>query len=391
MTFVVGTLGDDRADRVTLTQARSIAERFPGARVVRDDEPAAADARRVVYGGPHTNAFTRDAGLPFELGPGRLALGGEVLEGPDLRIITVVPADVSLDGAPRPSFLLYAGTVASGSDVIEINAVTHGGDPILVADTFGKRATGRWVRDPDGSIRAELGPLARRIGWRDVPREVAGGVVRLRFPDMVPAAGDEAALVEGCLVGVRRSADALGVTAFAPIDVYVYPDRRSKQSLTGEPGAGHAVVAARALHVLATPSDLIAGLLAHEATHVLAVDAWGLAGMPLLGEGLAVWASGRYGDTPLADLTIPEAERPALASLVGWGFRMVPERIGYTFAGHLVAAAIELAGVDAVRDHLYGATPSTWPDALKAAGLDTQTLEREVARRTSPRHPESDK
>lgn len=59
----------------------------------------------------------------------------------------------------------------------------------------------------------------------------------------------------------------------------------------------------------------------------------------------------------------------------------MPEAETCPFGGMLVTVAIELVGLDAVRDHLFGATAETWADACKAAGTTAEALDAAVAAR----------
>lgn len=193
----------------------------------------------------------------------------------------------------------------------------HGAEPIVIADAFGVLVTGRWERGDDGALRAVLAPRARRIAWRAVTR----GQVTYRFPQQL----------------------------------------------------GHAVVASRALHVV--PGGDTEGLVTHEATHVLAYEAWGAAGTPLLGEGLAVWMTGSYAGTPLAEYRGSFTEPPAIAELLGPAFRKLPEPTSYPLAGIFVEVAVRAVGLDNVRAHLVGASPATWEAACRAAGTTPAALE----------------
>ena len=127
-------------------------------------------------------------------------------------------------------------------------------------------------------------------------------VVHVRFPQQLPAAKDEEQVIQACLRGLAHAADKLGGASRADLSIYVYPDPRSIASLTGQCGDGHAIVEARVPHVVRYDPAEGGGfekLLAHEGTHALAYETWGAAGTPLLGEGLAVWASGSYGGVSL--------------------------------------------------------------------------------------------
>ncbi len=139
------------------------------------------------------------------------------------------------------------------------------------------------------------------------------------------------------------------------------------------------MVEARVLHVVR--ADAVAGggfeeLLAHEGTHALAYDAWGGAGTAMLGEGLAVWAADGYAGTSLDDWSRRAPQPvPAAADLLGRAFRQMPETQSYPLAGLFVDVAVEKLGVAKLRQHLYGATASTWEAACKEAGTTSRDLE----------------
>ena len=68
---------------------------------------------------------------------------------------------------------------------------------------------------------------------------------------------------------------------------------------------------------------------------------------------------------------------PSVADLLGKAFRQTPENQSYSLAGIFVEAAVEKLGAANVRQHLYGATASTWEAACKAAGTTPHELETE--------------
>jgi hypothetical protein len=107
----------------------------------------------------------------------------------------------------------------------------------------------------------------------------------------------------------------------------VYPDRRSKQSLTGHAGDGHALASAAAVPVIAGPG--FETIVTHEATHVLATRAWGVAGTPLVGEGGAVWVTGEYGGRALDAWRRESTRTLALEELVAPSFVDVQRRKSY--------------------------------------------------------------
>lgn len=386
-TFIVGS--DPRA-KAQATFARD--HLFPTAKILDAAQVTTWPEHALVYGGPHTNPLLAPLALPFTMTADTLTVGGETFAGSDLRLIALVPAD---SGPPaHPPFVLYAGTGATA--IAEINAVPHGPQAIVVADAFGVLATGTWTQGTDGRPAAKLGPRARRIAWRTVG---PGG--HFRFPAQLPATPDDDALVAAGERGIAQSVAMLGLadaqTATADLAVYVYPDPRSKRTLTGDAGAGHAVIAGRALHVLRVDPSVggdFEHLMAHEATHLLAYAAWGPAGSSFMGEGLAVWVSGTYAGTPLAEFAREEraararavgarpvpAAPPRARDLLGPAFRAAPERETYPLAGLFVQTAVALVGRDNLRAHLFGATAATWDAACRAAGTTPEALEEAFAR-----------
>ncbi len=383
-TFVLGTLGDDAADRAIATQVELARSGFPHATVVLDtsiDVAAGSSAwppRPVLYGGAHVNAVIAALAdqLPVQVDAERIVVGGERYTGVGDHVIAVVPA-----AATYPAFLLYAGTGTPG--VVEINGQRHGGEPIVIGDGHGRLRDGTWALDAAGKVTATMGPRARRIAWRRVERSVAGVTIRVAFPAQLAAAEDEPAVVDAVVRGLTIAVGRLQISAPPPITVYVYPDRRSKQTLTGDAGDGHAMALASVLHVIG--SDPVAGggfehLMTHEGTHAITGQLWAPAASALIGEGIAVWASGTYAGVALADWQRRLRDRPAAATLLPVNvFRSRPEAETYPLAGLLVTVAIEQVGLDAVRDHLFTATAATWADACKRAGTTAAALDAAVA------------
>ncbi len=390
-TFVLGTAGDDRADQRIAVQVGLVRGLlFSSAPAVADVTidasrgPSGWPARPVVYGGPHVNALMAAIAptLPFELGPGRLALGGAVFKGDDVRLVAVVPARAAdARGPATPEFLLYAGTGTPGVGEINSRLVSRGDEPLVIADAFGPLHRGRFSLDARGTaVVAELGPAARRIEWRAVERPLAGSArkvtVRVLFPAMLAPAATEEATVAACLRGLQAAVRRLALAEPAALSVYVHPDRRSKVTLTGDGGDGHAVPAARALHVLAadpSPGGALEGLVAHEGTHVLAYEAWGGAGTPLLGEGLAVWVSGQHAGIPLAAWPSRLPSRVPFGELATARFARLPERASYPQAGLVVEAAHRRVGLAGLRA-LYTASADELATTLARLGAAPEQL-----------------
>ena len=206
---------------------------------------------------------------------------------------------------------------------------------------------------------------------------------RVAFPEQLPAARTRRLWSTAGSLGSRRRPGDSRSPAPA-ITTYVYPDRNSKLTLTGDQGDGHAVPSG-VLHVIRFdpgPRGVLAQLVAHEATHAITGELWPPAGSSLLGEGLAVWVAGMYGGIALTDWQRKLGDRPAAATLLpSKAFRARPEAETYPVAGLLVTVATERVGLDNVRDHLYGATAETWADACKAAGTTAEALDAAVAAR----------
>jgi hypothetical protein len=389
---VVGTLGDDRADRSVRAQAELVRALLVGATIVSDSSidvaagPSAWPARPIVYGGSHVSSVVARLGpvLPVAVGSETIVAGGETFGGRGHRLIAAIPArDGDARGPGHPAFILYAGTGTPG--VVDINSLRHGAEPLLIGDAFGRLRAGSWTRDGSGAVTARLGPAASRIEWRAIERTVAGGPVTISFPQQLAPAADEGAVVDAIVRGLSTSAARLELAPPPPVHAYVYPDRRSKQSLTGDAGDGHAVALAGALHVIRfdpAPGGPLELLVAHEGTHVYAGEAWGATASPFLGEGLAVWASGHYGGRPLADWARSIAERPTATSMFGpRAFRGRPEAESYPLAGLFVTAVVAEVGLGALRDHLYGAPADRWADACTRAGTTPDALQAAFSRR----------
>lgn len=386
VTFVRGTAGDDVADRAIAAQV-DLARSLLADAIVIDDISidlkaglAAWPARPIVYGGPHVNVALAAVSMPFSLSAGELAIGDHIFTGDEHLLIALLPAT-----AEHPELLLYAGTGTPG--IAEINALPLGNEQVLVADAFGRRFDGRWEETGDG-LAIRLGKEARRVAWRTVERRLAGADgsshadVRFRFVAGLPAAAGETDTIAACMRGLQTVVAKLGIVAPAPVTVYVHPDRRSKESLTGNGGDGHAVPSSHTLHVLPGPG--IEQLVAHEGTHVLGPDAWGPAPTPMLAEGLAVWVAGGYAGRSLEEIR-PEiagtGRSPIVALLQPRAFRSIAEGVGYPLAGLLVDALVTELGAQVFAIHLLGATADRWDEACRDAGTSAQAVEDALARR----------
>lgn len=356
---------------------------FPAAEVVTDVsvDRKAWPKHPVIYGGAHVNHLTRALALPVTIDRDKIVVGDLTFEGKGMRFLGVIPANSQ---AHHPDIMLYAGTGDMG--VAEINSVQHGNRPWLVADAFGTYVTGRFEH---GKPVAD-GGRGHRVKWRTrESKNVFEGPedsVLFHFVDKLDASPDEDELVAAGVRGIARAKVALEIDKTPQVSVYVYPDARSKKSITGDIGAGHAVPAAGVLHVVQMPKDRhddFENLVAHEMTHVLAAQDWGQVGTPLMGEGLAVWASGYYGGDSLTKWSRRAHSGLDVATLLT-SFRKLPEKQTYPFAGLLVGAMVDTVGLEAMRDHLYSATAATWAAAEKKAGVSSAALE------TKAREPQPD-
>jgi hypothetical protein len=163
------------------------------------------------------------------------------------------------------------------------------------------------------------------------------------------------------------------------LSVYIYPDRRSKATLTGNGGDGHADVSTRSVHVVRfdpAAGGVLEQLVMHEGAHVFCHECWGPAGSPLLGEGVAVWAAGSYGGIPLSEWKRRLREGiPPVTELLGKSFRSIPEGRSYPVAGLFLEAAVKTVGIEQVRDYLYGASPASWEASCRRAGATPEQLE----------------
>jgi len=136
-----------------------------------------------------------------------------------------------------------------------------------------------------------------------------------------------------------------------------------------------------ALHVIRFDPAGLEKLMAHEGTHVLAYRAWGPAGSPLLGEGLAVWVSGYYAGKSLSDHKKQIDSAPRITELLKLSaFRKLPEAQTYPVAGLLVDVIVKEVGAPHLRDHLFGANMDTWQPACERAGTTPAALQDALAK-----------
>jgi hypothetical protein len=383
-TYIAGTAGDDASDRGIAGQVdlmRSLltpdAKRIADTDVDPKQGPAAWPQNPMIYGGAHVNALVAAIApdLPFTVTAGKIAIGDRTFEGDGLALIVVVPARAG----KYPDFVLFAGTGTPG--VAEINAphVMRVDAPIVIADAFGPLVVGSWKADAGGVAVPQLGQPGRRVGWRETRKDVGGIAVTFRFYDKADATLDGPA-IERATRGIEKMIEKLGLAKGAGLamTIYVHPDQRSKQSLTGNGGAGHAVAFAKTLHVY----DSGAGfeeLVAHEGSHAITPQLWPPPGSPLFGEGVAVWIAGGYAGKSLAELRTTTPKQGPIKELLGSKFRKLREVDAYPIGGILVEIAVQQVGLANVRDHLYGATTATWDEACKRAGTTAETLDAALA------------
>jgi hypothetical protein len=372
-------------------QAEVLRSALPGATVIDDASidvaggVAAWPKNPILFGGAHVNRVVAALApvLPLSADETRIEIGGARIDAPGSRIVAIVPARAADPAHPgHPTLLLYAGLGTPG--ITEINGgMRHGGEPILIGDSFGRLRTGVWSAAPDGGLRAALGEPARRDTWRRSSRDVAGVAMTIAFPSGLEATPDDERVVDAVGRGLASSAKRLALTAPPPLTVYVYPNREAKKALTGDGGDGHAMVIGRTLHVRradAAPGGGLERLVAHEGTHVFAAEAWGGTGSALMGEGLAVWVSGAYQGKPLSEWAKTLTPRPPIASLLPLrAFRARPEAETYPLGGLLVTAAVARVGLENVRDHLYSAGAEDWAAACVRAGTSAEQLDHDLA------------
>ncbi len=326
-TFVLGTQGDERSDRVIAAQVQLVRDLLPSSTQITDvtihpDDATSWPARPVLYGASHVNSVmaTVEDSLPLSISAGELLVAGIHFDG-EYQVVAVIPEQPT-----HPEFLLFAGTGTPG--IAEINAIGIGPDPIVIADAFGRLHTGSFGLDSSGDMTVKLSPKARRIQWRRVVRDT----MVVAFVNQLPARDDEAQIVEDCEEGLALTIEKLGVADAASITIYVSPDQRSKQSLTGKGGDGHAVPEFQVLHVVAASDHRLRGLVAHEATHLLAYAAFGQAATAVLGEGIAVWVAGQYASTSINDFAKTLQIPRSIPQLLGAAFRDLPEAEAYMHA-----------------------------------------------------------
>ncbi|MBI5364873.1 MAG: hypothetical protein HZA53_16975 [Planctomycetes bacterium] len=387
-TFVRGTAGEDVTDKVLAAQVELLRGMlFPSAPVVDDKAidvakgAAAWPANPVLFGSNEHHAVLAALGarLPFQFVRGGLELAGRTFSGNDVRLIACVPEQKD-EGSEKgwPEFLVYAGV--GPMDAQELNGVHHGAESVLVVDRFGPLVSGSWKRDAKGRLGVVFAEPARREKWRNSNQVERGNPrsVFVKHLELVPVTEKDQEEVSAILRGAERAAQRLGLDHFEGVQVYVHPDRKSKELLTRNSGDGHADPAARTLHVLACDASeggALEGLVAHEVTHLLTVEAVGPVASPLLGEGLAVWASGAYQGRPIGEWKQElVGKAPSVAELF-LQFRKLPENVAYPLGGLFVDLCVREVGWAEFQKSLAGASPSKWGAACKSAGTSAEAIE----------------
>ncbi len=389
-TFVLGTRGDDEADRAILGQVELVHESFfQAAKVIPDTSvdaargPSAWPPNPVLYGGAHVSSLLAaiEPQLPFKVQAGLIEIGLDKITDPAV-IISVVPARAADERGPGyPTFLLYAGNGTPG--IAEINAFQHGGDALYVGDAFGLFIRGDWIPGADGRVSPRFVQSQEREQLEHatpVVETLKGkrSATPIEIFSIRPARTvDQVAVRAAVMRGLNKAVSKLAIDDPRTFRVFVYPNRKIKELLSGQGGDGHAMAAARALHVISADPEVdgpLERLVAHEGTHILAHDAWGPALMGLTGEGLAVWVAGTYQGITLEEWRKKLRPRP-LQDLIGASFRKVPEPQSYPQAGLFMAAAIREVGLQKTREHLYSAAPRDLEAACVRAGTTLAKLE----------------
>ncbi len=172
---------------------------------------------------------------------------------------------------------------------------------------------------------------------------------------------------------VSDVAALLGVPDEGTFHYWKLPDNATKGRLTGDAGNAHTDGTTNIWSIW--PVDR------HEIVHVLS-RSWGPAGSALLGEGLAVWASGTWQGANVrayAKKLVAEKTWIPLDRIVESGaFRKAPDLQTYAIGGALVEWVIETRGRDVLRrafplvkdaasfEQALGLSPAKADEALRA-------------------------
>jgi hypothetical protein len=154
-----------------------------------------------------------------------------------------------------------------------------------------------------------------------------------------------------------RTTGLLGVTIDGRIDCYLYPSVDSKLAVTDNGALAHGVEWANAVHVVWIEGAELA--LTRELTKVIAGRALGNVYNPLIDEGLAIHAGGRWGGDPVVERaaelqakgTLPPLD--ALVDPVAYG--RYPRELSEPAAGAFTAFLLDELGETVYRDLYSGA------------------------------------
>ncbi len=157
------------------------------------------------------------------------------------------------------------------------------------------------------------------------------------------------------------------------IDCYLYPSLEEKLRITDNPAIAHRVEWAGVVHLAWV--DGAQAVLTREMLKLVDAKAHGNVYTPLVRDGLAVYAGGRWGGVPVREAGADLLQRkvlPGLDLLVDTvAFVQLDERISQAAAGSFIAFIAEESGVDVVRDLYDGsAGRSEGVEALLEATLD---------------------
>lgn len=371
LTFVTGTMGDNTSDRIVASQVSFIRSTyFPRSAVIADTSLAGAYSvdwpdNPVVYGGGHVNRLVSavDSCLPLRVKSNLIRIGDLQLDGPEFQLIALVS---ERDGdCGHPAFLLLAGSGEPG--IAEINNIRHGVNQVEIADRFGGWIWGHWEGAGE-EIRFVADGQRPRIEWSEETLRggepgTSGNGAMVCYPAIIPPWNDVERVHGAITKGLAKAGEQLGVHA-AAVRVYVYPDPKSMESLTGKKADAWVSVPAQSIHITIREQfdlDRVADTITHEAAHLYAFLSAGHPVSPLMGEGLAVWVSGQYGGMSLDEhATQLDFDKEQLIRMLSVDFRNYPESATYPLAGLMVGQLVDEFGLEAVLRDYYGTFPTEW-------------------------------
>lgn len=169
------------------------------------------------------------------------------------------------------------------------------------------------------------------------------------FEEDSPAARNIEGLAEAEEQELQRVLELLQVEPLTlPIKTFYYSTNALKETHTGDPGNAQANTLNLEVHEVFGQVNA-AGV--HEDTHVVAWHRLGHTHNALLGEGLAVWASGGWHSETLdhwASLHRDSGELPTLTAMLA-DFRSIPDLVGYPSAGHFVQFVHDRWGLNTLK------------------------------------------